>query len=99
MRLHLQVSKQERLLLPTHIADGKLPLAIGGLERAIATPEALAKLLLRHRCSKLCHCKRRLGLCCEVVTCLLCVAHEQPLASSSYLCVLGQLSCISHMQD
>ena len=45
----MQVSKEERLLLPYRRADGGLPLHIASLDHTITSPKQLDSLLQQHR--------------------------------------------------
>lgn len=45
----LQVSKEERVLLPYRRADGGLPLHIASLDQTVTTPQQLESLLQQHR--------------------------------------------------
>lgn len=46
----MQVSKEERLLLPYRGANGGLPLQIASLDHTVTNPQQLDSLLQQHRC-------------------------------------------------
>ena len=47
--MFVQISHEERLLLPPNISDGFLPLSITSIDRLIGSPEDVAPMLKRYK--------------------------------------------------